>query len=126
VPTSRTSAVTSMPKIELHVHLEGTVRPPALLEIASRNGVALPVDTIDALAGLYRFTDFDHFIELWTMTTHAIRTEADWSRSRGVTRPEVRPVRKLRRAATTTASGARDPARARGVAPAGTGRDRAR
>ncbi|HEY5011673.1 MAG TPA: adenosine deaminase, partial [Acidimicrobiia bacterium] len=60
------------------MHLEGTVRPPALLEIASRNGVALPVDTIDGLAELYQFTDFDHFIELWMMTTHAIRTEVDF------------------------------------------------
>ena len=31
------------PKIELHVHLEGTVRAPALLDIARRNGVGLPV-----------------------------------------------------------------------------------
>lgn len=78
MPTSQASAVSPTPKIELHVHLEGTVRPPALLEIASRNGVALPVDTIDGLAELYQFTDFDHFIQLWMMTTHAIRTEVDF------------------------------------------------
>jgi aminodeoxyfutalosine deaminase len=66
------------PKIELHVHLEGTVRPPALLAIAARNGVALPADTVDALAELYEFRDFEHFIELWIMTTHAIRTEVDF------------------------------------------------
>ena len=78
MPTSPTSPVVPTPKIELHVHLEGTVRPPALLEIASRNGVALPVDSIDGLAQLYEFTDFDHFIDLWMMTTHAIRTEVDF------------------------------------------------
>jgi adenosine deaminase len=33
---------TEAPKIELHVHLEGAVRPRALLEIAARNGVSLP------------------------------------------------------------------------------------
>jgi aminodeoxyfutalosine deaminase len=66
------------PKIELHVHLEGAVRPRALLEIAARNGVALPVDNVEELEKLYEFTDFDHFIQLWMMTTHAIHTEVDF------------------------------------------------
>jgi aminodeoxyfutalosine deaminase len=66
------------PKIELHVHLEGTVRPRALLDIAHRNDVSLPANTEDELAQLYTFRDFDHFIEMWVMTTAAIRTEADF------------------------------------------------
>jgi aminodeoxyfutalosine deaminase len=70
--------VSSAPKIELHVHLEGTVRAHALLQIARRNGVALPVDNVEELANLYEFTDFDHFIRLWMMTTHAIHTAADF------------------------------------------------
>jgi len=69
---------TPTPKIELHVHLEGAVRPAALIEIADRNGVELPARDVDALAELYRFRDFDHFIELWMMTTHAIQTEVDF------------------------------------------------
>lgn len=69
---------TPQPKIELHVHLEGTVQPRELLDIATRNGIALPADTIEALEQLYVFRDFEHFIELWVMTTHAIRTEADF------------------------------------------------
>jgi aminodeoxyfutalosine deaminase len=70
--------VVPVPKIELHVHLEGAVRPKALLEIATRNGVALPADNEADLARLYEFTDFDHFIDLWMMTTHAIHTEIDF------------------------------------------------
>jgi len=66
------------PKIELHVHLEGTVRAPALLRIARRNDCELPATTEAELAELYEFRDFDHFIELWIMTTHAIRTEVDF------------------------------------------------
>jgi aminodeoxyfutalosine deaminase len=66
------------PKIELHVHLEGTVRAPALLRIAERNACELPATTEAELAELYEFRDFDHFIELWIMTTHAIRTELDF------------------------------------------------
>ena len=66
------------PKIELHVHLEGAVRPDALLDIAHRNGLTLPAANVDELTELYRFRDFDHFIELWMMTTHVIRTEVDF------------------------------------------------
>jgi aminodeoxyfutalosine deaminase len=66
------------PKIELHVHLEGAVRAEALLDIARRNGLELPVSGVAELTELYRFRDFDHFIELWMMTTHVIRTEVDF------------------------------------------------
>ncbi|MGZ4690482.1 MAG: adenosine deaminase [Acidimicrobiia bacterium] len=68
----------SFPKIELHVHLEGAVRPADLLRIARRNGVSLPADDEAGLSELYRFRDFEHFIELWIMTTHAIRTAEDF------------------------------------------------
>ena len=66
------------PKIELHVHLEGTVRPKTLLEIARRNDYALPADTVEGLAELYRFTDFRHFIEVWILTTKALKTREDF------------------------------------------------
>ncbi len=66
------------PKIELHVHLEGTVRARTLLEIAKRNDYALPADTVEGLQELYRFTDFRHFIEVWILTTNALRREADY------------------------------------------------
>jgi aminodeoxyfutalosine deaminase len=66
------------PKIELHVHLEGTVRPATLLEIARRNDYPLPVDTEEGLAALYDFRDFRHFIEIWVLTTNALRREEDF------------------------------------------------
>ncbi len=62
------------PKIELHVHLEGTVRPDTLRAIAKRNDYPLP----DDLESLYRFRDFAHFIEVWILTTNAMRTAADF------------------------------------------------
>ena len=78
MPTSSIPSVSSTPKIELHVHLEGTVRPGELLDIAARNRVDLPADNLEDLARLYTFTDFNHFIELWMMTTHVIQNEADF------------------------------------------------
>jgi aminodeoxyfutalosine deaminase len=74
----RGEAGVTYPKIELHVHLEGTVRARTLLQIAARNGVALPADSEDGLAGLYEFRDFAHFIEAWVLTTGALRTEHDF------------------------------------------------
>src|SRR5205807_7737570 len=71
-------SVTPYPKIELHVHLEGTVRAHTLLQIAKRNDYALPADTVEGLAALYEFTDFRHFIDVWILTTNALKKEADY------------------------------------------------
>lgn len=64
----------TFPKIELHVHLEGTVRAQTLKEIANRNDYPLP----DDLESLYAFRDFRHFIEVWILTTNALRTAEDF------------------------------------------------
>jgi len=66
----------TFPKIELHVHLEGTVRADTLRAIARRNDYPLP----DDLESLYRFRDFRHFIEVWILTTNALQTEDDFRR----------------------------------------------
>ncbi|HEX9415980.1 MAG TPA: adenosine deaminase [Gaiellaceae bacterium] len=66
------------PKIELHVHLEGTVRPRTLLEIARRNDYPLPADDEAGLASLYDFRDFAHFIEVWVLTTNALQRSDDF------------------------------------------------
>ncbi len=66
------------PKIELHVHLEGTVRPAALLQIARRNDVTLPADSVAGLTELYEFKDFAHFLQIWAITTGALRTAGDF------------------------------------------------
>jgi aminodeoxyfutalosine deaminase len=66
------------PKIELHVHLEGAVRPKTLLEIARRNGYALPVDTEEEVGALYEFRDFAHFIDVFMLTSGALEHEDDF------------------------------------------------
>jgi aminodeoxyfutalosine deaminase len=66
------------PKIELHVHLEATIAPQRLLEISRRNDYSLPVDTPEGIRELYRFRDFDHFIEVWILTTNAMRQYDDF------------------------------------------------
>ncbi len=66
------------PKIELHVHLEGTVRPETLLEIARRNDYPLPANSVAGLQALYDFRDFAHFIEVWILTTNALQRADDF------------------------------------------------
>ena len=70
--------VAPYPKIELHVHLEGTVRPETLLAIGKRNDYPLPADTVEGIAALYDFRDFAHFIEVWVLTTNALQTSDDF------------------------------------------------
>ena len=64
------------PKIELHVHLEGTVRAATVREIAKRNEYPLP----DDLESLYAFRDFRHFIETFELTTGALQHYDDFRR----------------------------------------------
>ena len=68
----------SYPKIELHVHLEGTIRPRTLIQIARRNDVPLPASTEEGLADLYRYRDFTQFLSVWATTTSVLEHEADF------------------------------------------------
>jgi aminodeoxyfutalosine deaminase len=67
--------VTPYPKIELHVHLEGTVRVPTLRQIARRNDYPLPDDL-----ERHRFGDFRHFIEVFELRMGALQTYDDFRR----------------------------------------------
>jgi adenosine deaminase len=67
-----------MPKTELHVHLEGAIRPSTLLRIAEHNGVVLPAKDIAGLRDFYRFRDFEHFIDVYFTITGCMRTPQDY------------------------------------------------
>ena len=66
------------PKIELHVHLEATVRPERLLELGRRNDVRLPARTAAGLERFCRFSGFDRFIAVWVKTTSVLRHGRDF------------------------------------------------
>jgi aminodeoxyfutalosine deaminase len=70
--------IREMPKAELHVHLEGSIRPATLLALAEQNDVALPVSNPEGLQEFYRFTDFDHFIRVYIFISSCLRTVADY------------------------------------------------
>ena len=54
------------------------MRPETLLEIARRNGYALPVDSVEGLEALYEYRDFDYFIEVFMLTSGALERAEDF------------------------------------------------
>jgi aminodeoxyfutalosine deaminase len=68
-----------MPKVELHVHLEGAIRPTTLLQLARRNSVHLPAQEVHELHNFYRFSDFSHFVEVYVTITGCLRTPEDYA-----------------------------------------------
>ncbi len=67
-----------MPKAELHVHLEGSIRPGTLLRLAQRNGVDLPAQDVEGLRDFYRFRDFAHFVDVYVTVTGCLCTPEDY------------------------------------------------
>jgi len=66
-----------MPKVELHVHLEGSIQPETLLLLAERNNVTLPSTTVEGLRQWYKFTDFPNFVEIYLAISACICTPED-------------------------------------------------
>jgi hypothetical protein len=71
--------IRQMPKVELHLHLEGSIRPTTLRELARRHGIALPTTDVTGLARWYRFRDFPHFIEIYRAICSCLRDGADFA-----------------------------------------------
>jgi adenosine deaminase len=67
-----------MPKVELHVHLEGSIPPAALLALARRRGIDLPADSVAGLAEWFRFRDFAHFVEVYVTICRCLRQPEDF------------------------------------------------
>lgn len=67
----------ALPKVELHVHLEGSMRPTTVVELAERYGVELPEGLRE---GRYGFRDFRHFIDEWLAGLACLRSTEDLHR----------------------------------------------
>ena len=74
---SLTDFIREIPKVELHVHLEGAIRAQTLLELAQKNHKTLPVDDIAGLREWYRFRDFPDFISKYILLSDCIQTVED-------------------------------------------------
>ncbi|GAA2009823.1 adenosine deaminase [Nakamurella flavida] len=70
--------LTSPPTAELHIHLEGTIEPAAVIEMARRNGVPAPAADLDELLSRYSFADLQSFLDLHYANLTVLRTEQDF------------------------------------------------
>jgi adenosine deaminase len=71
-------SLAALPKVELHLHLEGTLEPETVFALAERNGVALPYADLADLRGRYEFTDLQSFLDLLYANQSVLRTAADF------------------------------------------------
>jgi adenosine deaminase len=70
-------ALDRLPKVELHCHIEGTMRPATVLDLARANGVALPTEDLDEL---YRYGSLDEFLSVFWLVQSCLQSRDDWAR----------------------------------------------
>src|SRR5215211_6546229 len=67
-----------MPKAELHIHIEGSLEPEMMFEMAARNGVRLRYDSVRKLREAYDFSDLQLFLDLYYEGTQVLLYERDF------------------------------------------------
>lgn len=68
-----------LPLAELHLHIEGTLQPELIFELAERNGLTLPYTGLEELRGLYEFSDLQSFLDLYYANMAVLQTEQDFA-----------------------------------------------
>jgi adenosine deaminase len=76
-PSSSINVLT-LPKAELHLHIEGTFEPELIFTIAERNGVRLNYKNVEALREAYNFTNLQSFLDVYYHGMEALRVEQDY------------------------------------------------
>ncbi|MCM2543324.1 adenosine deaminase [Burkholderia glumae] len=66
------------PKAELHIHIEGSLEPELIFQLAKRNGVKLAYDSIEALRAAYAFTDLQSFLDIYYAGASVLLHEQDF------------------------------------------------
>lgn len=79
IPRSALPEILSgMPKAELHIHIEGSLEPELIFQLAARNGVQLPYPSIEALRAAYAFTNLQSFLDVYYAGASVLQTEQDF------------------------------------------------
>lgn len=67
-----------LPKAELHIHIEGSLEPEMMFELAQRNGVALPYADVEAIRSAYEFNCLQDFLDLYYQGMSVLLTRQDF------------------------------------------------
>jgi adenine deaminase len=67
-----------LPKAELHLHIEGTLEPELMFELARRNGIPLPYPDVDSVKRAYVFSDLQSFLDIYYQSCAVLVHEADF------------------------------------------------
>jgi adenosine deaminase len=67
-----------MPKVELHIHLEGSIQPGTLLRLAERRRISLPATDEQGLREWFDFRDFEHFVQIYLTCCQCLRDPEDF------------------------------------------------
>ena len=70
--------ITKMPKAELHIHIEGSLEPELIFELAQRNHVSLPFDSVASLRKAYAFKDLQSFLDIYYAGASVLLKEQDF------------------------------------------------
>lgn len=70
--------IAGLPKAELHLHIEGSLEPELMFELARRNGVAIPFDTVEAVRAAYDFSNLQDFLDIYYAGANVLLTEEDF------------------------------------------------
>src|SRR5437870_10531250 len=68
----------TLPKAELHLHIEGTLEPDLMFELARRNAVALPYASIEDVRQAYVFSDLQSFLDIYYAGCRVLLKEQDF------------------------------------------------
>ncbi len=72
------SFIEGLPKAELHLHLEGSLEPEQLFDLAGRNRIDIPFQTIDDVRAAYNFANLQDFLDIYYQGMNVLRTEQDF------------------------------------------------
>ena len=72
------SLLRTMPKAELHIHIEGSLEPEMIFALAQRNGIPLAYPNVEALRAAYAFSDLQSFLDIYYAGASVLLTEIDF------------------------------------------------
>src|SRR5919106_909310 len=70
--------IEGLPKMELHIHIEGSLEPELMFELALRNGLRLPFKSVDEVRKAYEFADLQSFLQLYYQGVRVLVHETDF------------------------------------------------